>query len=470
MLRGCAFGVVALALASVAPASARDGADSDPLFLDAVATPQDRTATYRDPVGEDDLAPDISDITVSLIGDRVTFRVGIANLGASLIEGEFVVVVVNTDRNTGTGCDDDGGDVAMAVLGHTGSDFARYGPCGGNDYSFGAPQGSFRFSNISGPSLDGPGALVFSIDASQLGSRSFTFWVGSSYEGLYDDYFDDTRAFSFNGASGGSGGSGGGSGGSGPGSSGSSGFFIVKHADVRAEATGPSGARVRYAPARVRNGRIVSYSKPSGSVFPLGRTVVTITARSKKRVARSKFGVIVSDTTPPVISPLPAVGTNATDPTRATVTYGPVTATDRVDRSVSVTCAPPSGSVVAPGAGSVSCTATDDAGNSSAAALRVSVPVYTNPMSMQTTTTFQYDSARRLVGATTSITVAIPAATDGTAVSYLWTTPNGTIGGNGASATWGRQIDSTGQVVGGTVTLTVGYSSGRTETHMIQFP
>jgi hypothetical protein len=456
-----------LSLALLTPALASDSTSS---ALGAYVAPSevaDHTATYRDAVGEDpyDLPPDISDVTVSLIGGRITFRVGIANLGPGLTDPEFVVVLVNTDRNARTGCSNYGAEVALGVVGDTtGDEFPRFGRCLGSDVEFGVPQGSFRFSIAPGFGIEDPGSLTFSVNASQLGSTSFAFAVGSIYEGTYDDYYDDAGPFSFRDSASSGGAQGG------QGSSSGSGISIVRHADVRAEATGPSGARVRYAPAHVRNAKIVSYSKRSGTVFPLGRTVVTISARSGKRVARSKFAVIVADTTPPVIAPLPVVGTNSTDPTRATVTYGPITATDRVDRSVSLTCAPPSGSVVAPGAGSVSCTATDDAGNTSTTAFRVSVPVYTNPMSMQTTTTLQYDSARRLVGATTAVTVAIPAAADGSVVSYLWTTPNGTVGGNGASASWVRQIDATGQVAPGVLALTVGYSSGRTETGTIQFP
>ena len=56
---------------------------------------------------------------------------------------------------------------------------------------------------------------------------------------------------------------------------------IAKHADVRAEATSASGAVVHYAPARVRGATSIKYSKRSGSVFPLGTTRVTITARNR---------------------------------------------------------------------------------------------------------------------------------------------------------------------------------------------
>jgi hypothetical protein len=148
---------------------------------------------------------------------------------------------------------------------------------------------------------------------------------------------------------------------------------IAKHADVRAEATSASGAVVRYAPARVRGATSIKYSKRSGSVFPLGTTRVTITARNRAGVSRSRFKVSVVDTTAPTIAALSDVTALPTGANGANVTYGPVQAVDRVDQSVDVSCSPASGSVFPAGTTTVGCTARDDAGNQSSSAFHVTV-------------------------------------------------------------------------------------------------
>jgi hypothetical protein len=148
---------------------------------------------------------------------------------------------------------------------------------------------------------------------------------------------------------------------------------IAKHADVRAEATSASGAVVHYAPARVRGATSIKYSKRSGSVFPLGTTQVTITARNRAGVSRSRFKVSVVDTTAPTIAALSDVTALPTGAGGANVTYGPVQAVDRVDQSVDVSCSPASGSVFPAGTTTVGCTARDDAGNQSSSAFHVIV-------------------------------------------------------------------------------------------------
>jgi hypothetical protein len=418
-----------------------------------LANMSDRSRTYRDRVGDnDEFAPDISQIVVRLTGNRLTFRVGIATLGPGLIDGDFLAVAVDTDRNARTGCE--GAEVVLAATGNTGGpETARWGRCAGGNIGFGRPQGSFAFSLSPGTGLEGPGAVWFSIGVSELGATAFNFVVASLWEGRFDDYFDDAGPFVFR---------------SSPTST--TRIVIAPHANVRAEATSPRGARVTYVPVKVRGAKTVTYSKPSGSVFALGRTTVRITARNGRQVARSSFAVIVADTTRPVFAPLPAVGTNATEPTRATVSFGPITATDRVDRDVVVTCTPPSGSVFAPGTTAVSCTARDDAGNTAASVFRIGVPVYGSQMSLQTNTAFQYDQGGRLLAATTTMTIEVPPAAEGSPAVYAWSASSGTIAGGGPTATWTRQLDSSGQPAPGTITVTLTYPGDRTESRTIQFP
>ena len=248
---------------------------------------------------------------------------------------------------------------------------------------------------------------------------------------------------------------------------------IVRHANVRAEATGPTGAKVTYRPAKVIGAKSVTYSRRSGALFPLGKTIVKITARNSGGTTRSTFAVLVVDTTPPVLVSPSNVSTKATGPSGTNVTYGPIAATDRVDQDVSVTCSPPSGSMFAPGTTNVVCRARDDAGNVATATFKVVVaanapPVFPNPMFVQATTSFQYDANGRLAGATTTITVSPATDPDGDALSYAWAATNGSISGNGVTATWTRMIQS-GQPARGSVTVTASDGSGGSDTFTIQF-
>jgi HYR domain len=79
-----------------------------------------------------------------------------------------------------------------------------------------------------------------------------------------------------------------------------------------AEANGPSGAPVTYAPAPLGSDVVdgplpVTCSKASGSIFPLGQTTVTCTATdSKGTSATGSFQVNVVDTTRPIVTAPPA--------------------------------------------------------------------------------------------------------------------------------------------------------------------
>jgi lysophospholipase L1-like esterase len=79
-----------------------------------------------------------------------------------------------------------------------------------------------------------------------------------------------------------------------------------------------------------------------------------------------------NDLTAPVITLPPAVEVDATSSVGAAVSYT-ATATDNSDAHPSLMCTPPSGATFPIGTTSVVCTATDAAGNSSTATLRVTV-------------------------------------------------------------------------------------------------
>lgn len=81
---------------------------------------------------------------------------------------------------------------------------------------------------------------------------------------------------------------------------------------------------------------------------------------------------VVTDSTPPVITAPSSVTADATSAAGATVAYS-VSATDETDGAVAATCTPASGSAFAIGTTTVTCSATDAAGNAAAVSFTVTV-------------------------------------------------------------------------------------------------
>ncbi|MEV1067061.1 HYR domain-containing protein [Streptomyces sp. NPDC050263] len=152
--------------------------------------------------------------------------------------------------------------------------------------------------------------------------------------------------------------------------------------DRTVEATGPDGAVVGY-PASARDnvdGAVpVKCTPASGTRFPLGRTTVTCTATDKAgNTGRDTAVVTVVDTTAPVVG-VDDRTAEATGPDGAVITY-PATATDIVDGVVPVVCKPPSGSTFPLGKTTVTCTATDRAGNTGRDTAEFTVTDSTGPL------------------------------------------------------------------------------------------
>ncbi len=97
----------------------------------------------------------------------------------------------------------------------------------------------------------------------------------------------------------------------------------------------------------------ISCTHSSGDLFPLGTTPVTCTATDSFGSASGSFVVIVTDSTPPVIT-VPADFSTSS----VVVTYT-VSATDSLDGSVPVSCSPASGSTFPNGTTIVLCRAND---------------------------------------------------------------------------------------------------------------
>src|SRR2546428_12013628 len=142
------------------------------------------------------------------------------------------------------------------------------------------------------------------------------------------------------------------------------------------EATRPTGAVVTFSSSAsdIVDGSVpASRLPPSRSTFLLGSDALTFTrTRLAGNTGAATFEVGVVDTTPPALS-LPAdITQEATGPSGAVVSFT-VSADDVVDGAVPVHCVPLSGSTFAIGPPSVSCSATDAAGNTASDCLHVIV-------------------------------------------------------------------------------------------------
>src|SRR5581483_10937458 len=125
---------------------------------------------------------------------------------------------------------------------------------------------------------------------------------------------------------------------------------------ITAVADSGGGAAVSFAASATDlvDGTVAPVCEPaSGSVFPLGSTQVTCTAKDAAgNLGRSSFTVAVGatpETTPPAISAHADVLAEATGPGGAAVAYSPPEATDSVDGDVPVSCEPAAGSTFALG-------------------------------------------------------------------------------------------------------------------------
>ena len=183
---------------------------------------------------------------------------------------------------------------------------------------------------------------------------------------------------------------------------------------------GNCGAVVNYPTATVSDncpGVVTNCNPPSGSFFPVGTSSVTCTATDAAGNSSScTFSVAVQDTQPPTIN-CPANVLVGNDPGNcgAVVNYSPATASDNCP-GVVANCNPPSGSFFPVGTTTVTCTATDAAGNSASCTFSVTVndtegPVISgasaNPSSLWPANhkfvqvTVSYTSADTCAGATT---------------------------------------------------------------------
>jgi Tol biopolymer transport system component/N-acetylneuraminic acid mutarotase len=149
-------------------------------------------------------------------------------------------------------------------------------------------------------------------------------------------------------------------------------------------ATDGGGTGVRRISYSATGAQSIAPTDASGSSVNLtitaeGETTVTYFATDNADNVESAHTLTLRiDRTPPLISAPASVQAEATSPAGAAVSYS-VTATDNFGAAPAVSCAPPSGSTFPLGATSAACTATDDAGNSTAASFQVTVTDTTAP-------------------------------------------------------------------------------------------
>ncbi len=126
-------------------------------------------------------------------------------------------------------------------------------------------------------------------------------------------------------------------------------------------------------------------SPAAGEVLPLGTTTVACSVTdSGGRTADDTFDVTVVDTTAPSLTTDTDHGVTTDDPAGATLAYDPASATDIVDAAPTVGCLPAAGTAIPVGTTTVTCTATDDSGNSTTGTFDVSVDYVGGPSAAAT--------------------------------------------------------------------------------------
>ncbi|MGB5335751.1 MAG: HYR domain-containing protein, partial [Woeseiaceae bacterium] len=235
-------------------------------------------------------------------------------------------------------------------------------------------------------------------------------------------------------------------------------------AQVSAEQQGPSGAIVSYSATAIDNidpAPGVSCSPASGSTFAPGSTAVNcIATDADGNSSAASFVVNVADTTDPVITvPAATISAEQSSPAGAIVNYT-VTATDVADPAPAIACSLPSGSVFPAGVTTVTCTATDAAGNSASGNFDVVVadtmpPTLTVPAGgidadLVSTAGANVDFS----GAVTATDSADPSP------SIVCEPPSGSLFPAGATSVSCTATDSGGNSASASFDVRVGYADG----------
>ena len=206
--------------------------------------------------------------------------------------------------------------------------------------------------------------------------------------------------------------------------------FTSSPNNIIVEATSSSGAQVSYSAATATdsadNSVDISYSHASGSIFPIGKTTITIIATDNSgNTATDTFTITVQDTTSPKFTSVPNnLTSEAASSSGAVVSYPPATATDSTDNSVDISYSHASGSIFPIGVTNVTVTATDNAGNIATEMFTITVKDIPKFVSMSATEGVHNTKAELEITVTWDKNVIIDGTptlnfSDGTTSSYL---------------------------------------------------
>ncbi len=156
---------------------------------------------------------------------------------------------------------------------------------------------------------------------------------------------------------------------------------VLTPSQTRFEATSTAGAVVTFGVSVVDKGlpapmdqRALNCSLASGTLLPIGDTPVHCSATDDAgNTGIVDFTITVADTTPPAVTAPAGFSVSATGPGGATATYSAATAYDTLSGELTPSCTPVSGSTFSLGVTTVTCSATDGAGNVGSAGFTVTV-------------------------------------------------------------------------------------------------
>ncbi|HLL82675.1 MAG TPA: HYR domain-containing protein, partial [Longimicrobium sp.] len=235
-----------------------------------------------------------------------------------------------------------------------------------------------------------------------------------------------------------------------------------------AEATGPSGAQVSFEAKLAEDvdpATAITYSTPSGGMFPLGITPITVSASDPGYpLGACTLNVAVVDTTPPALTCPAAQVVEADSPDGATTAQpSGATATDVVTASPQVSYSPGAGGAFRLGDTAVTASATDEAGNVARCTFPLSVRDTTPPQMTCPDITRDADGSGGAQVFYNSVT-ATDAVTRTPALQF--DTPPGAIFQVGSTVVQGKATDQAGNEATCTFTVTVkkGCGCGATST------
>jgi LPXTG-site transpeptidase (sortase) family protein len=157
---------------------------------------------------------------------------------------------------------------------------------------------------------------------------------------------------------------------------------VTVPANITQEATSTSGNTITFTASAtdIVDGTLTPTCVPaSGSVFPIGTTNVTCSVTdSASNTGSNSFTITVEDTTAPVVTVPANITEEATSPSGNVITFT-ASANDSIDGPLTPTCTPPSGSTFPIAITTVTCSATDNEGNTGSNSFTITVQDTTAP-------------------------------------------------------------------------------------------